>query len=446
MPKRMKMPFSDLGPEAWQNLALTALIAFYLVQIGNAWLNNALFQPMGLDFLAFWSAGRIATLFHYSHIYDLPLLHQIQVQQLTEHGVSALNYAPAPAALFAVFIVPFQLMSFLDSQWGYWIWSSVNLAALVLYLVYFGRQVAGTGKPQGTFVRVLAFMLLSYPVFQSFFWGQIEVFLLICCGEFIRNALANKPIASGLWLGGLLAKPQVLILIVPALLLMNNWRVLAGFIAASVGILGASLALAGIGGMQGMAGLWLSYLPGIATNAPEIMANWRMLGVHFSALISPMAAWSIVALGMLASLVIWVLLWRDHPPFGSPRWVILMGGIFSISCAFTWHSHIHLMMVLIPFLVYAAAHRVMPPGTYEIWALAIPGIVVLILVAAVLIALAGLPQNQFGGLLLGSTGLALNVWMALRMLKYARALPATANEAGFSPLAERPAAGLNSQG
>ena len=37
-------------------------------------------------------------------------------------------------------------------------------------------------------------MLLSFPVIMSLTEGQVEVFLVVCMGEFIRNALNKKPL------------------------------------------------------------------------------------------------------------------------------------------------------------------------------------------------------------------------------------------------------------
>ena len=44
---------------------------------------------------------------------------------------------------------------------------------------------------------------------------------MIRTGEFIRSSLNKKPVLSGIWLAGLLLKPQLLILIVPIILLMR---------------------------------------------------------------------------------------------------------------------------------------------------------------------------------------------------------------------------------
>ena len=57
------------------------------------------------------------------------------------------------------------------------------------------------------------------PVFLNFFFGQVNLWLLICAGEFFRAFLSAKPLKAGLFLGGWLLKPQLLILIIPFLLI-----------------------------------------------------------------------------------------------------------------------------------------------------------------------------------------------------------------------------------
>jgi len=93
-------------------------------------------------------------------------------------------------------------------------------------------------------------MLLYFPVFANFINGQVNVFLLVCTGEFLRNVMEDHPFTAGLWLGGLLLKPQVLILIVPVILILRYWKIFAGFFASSAVILLTSLALSGWNGMK----------------------------------------------------------------------------------------------------------------------------------------------------------------------------------------------------
>lgn len=108
----------------------------------------------------------------------------------------------------------------------------------------------------------------------------------------------GKPFRAGLWLGGLLLKPQTLILILPALLLQRSWKALIGFAAASLAVVGVSIGIGGSETMHSLTGLWLGSVSGIPTNNPQFMTNWRMIGIHMSPLIGPWAAWGVALVGL----------------------------------------------------------------------------------------------------------------------------------------------------
>ena len=79
----------------------------------------------------------------------------------------------------------------------FWVYSAISLAAIILYLWFFAKKMgSGGGKNISTGMLVML-MLVSYPVFQNLFWGQVEVVLLICPGEFLRNAAGKKPLLAG---------------------------------------------------------------------------------------------------------------------------------------------------------------------------------------------------------------------------------------------------------
>ena len=146
----------------------------------------------------------------YAAMYDINALAAVQSQQLTQMGFDFSQTFPYPYP--PVFILPFQLLAQWELIPSFWIWTGINLVILTAYLIFFVRKIAPGRKNMKQGVDLILLTMISYPVFQNFFWGQVEVLLLICAGEFIRNDLKEKPFLSGLWLGGLLIKPQVLIL------------------------------------------------------------------------------------------------------------------------------------------------------------------------------------------------------------------------------------------
>ena len=355
-------------------LIVTAFI--YLLLIYSLVVNGSYFSNYGRDYFAYWSAGIIADEKGYSEIYDLNNLRSVQTQELKSLGVSAKTYDSStrilPVAYFSFFVLPFQILSRIDLVYGYWLWTILNLIILIGYLVFFLRRILPESGAIENVLKLLIPILISYPVFINIIMGQAEVLLLVCAGEFIRNAFRKKSILSGLWLGGLLVKPQLLILIIPIILIMRNWKVLMGFVASSGMILVTSFMLSGSAGIKALINLWIGYTGGIATGAPEAMINWRMVGLNLNNLLDTSLGWVITGLGMLLTILALYFMIKQIPPFGSPSWVITMLGVFSATLAITWHAHQHIAMVLIPFLVYASQYKLLPEKILFSWSIVTP--------------------------------------------------------------------------
>jgi hypothetical protein len=376
--KIMRIPFSNLKFENWENLFIPLVLSLYLILFGS-WVAKG--NYFGVDYFAFWSTGKIADGKGYSEIYDLNNLRIVQTQELNALGLlektDNLSYSPIPAPIFSFFVPLFQLFSKIDLESGYWIWTILNLVILIGYLVFFLRRIQPESCSKIPGLKSLIIVLASYPVFFNMEVGQIEVFLLVCAGEFIRYSVYKKPVLSGLWLGGLLLKPQLLIIIIPIILLMRYWKVLTGFIISSGVILITSLSLSGFTGLKSLINLWTRYSVGIATNNPEIMINWRMVGAILNNYLNTSIGWVITGLGIFLTILAVGFIIKKSPPYGSSKWVMNMLGVFSATLAITWHAHYHMAMVIIPFLVYASISKNLPEKTLFIWMIVTPAAVVL---------------------------------------------------------------------
>ena len=47
-------------------------------------------------------------------------------------------------------------------------------------------------------------------------------------------------------------------------------------------------------------------------------------------------------------------------------------GVFSATLAITWHSHYHMAMVLIPFLIYVSINKLLPQKITFLWVIVTP--------------------------------------------------------------------------
>jgi len=350
------IPFKNLNADAWRNLALAAVAFFYIANFIGLILNVGIENGLGGDFLAYWSAGKIARELGFSKIYDLNILGQVQFQALEKSTISAGEFTPISVPYFSFFLLPFYFLSYINFHIGYWLWTIANFLILFFYLSFLMRHFSKNSKLSIYQKILLVSLLLSYPVYANIVNGQIEFMNLFFCGEFIRNAVNKKHVLSGIWLGGLLLKPQLLVLVFLSLLFLRNRNIILGFLISAAGIFTTSLALTNFNGLLELFGLWTGKGQQASSFAPENMANWRMIGFNINNWTSSSFGWILTILGTLATLALWVILIKKKPVMGSTLWVSSLFAIFAASLLISWHSHIHTSMILLPFLVFIA-HR-----------------------------------------------------------------------------------------
>ncbi|MEN6624089.1 MAG: glycosyltransferase family 87 protein [Smithella sp.] len=375
MEVKSRRPFSNLKSWKWQNVILLALMTFYLTNFGFR-VANYRFPAYGQDYLAFWSAGKVADKEGYSKIYELQAMRTVEGQVLRDLGVirqvNDPSFMTLPALYLPVFLVPFQILSQFPIQTSLVIWWVFNFLLLTGYLFYFTKTRTATLHNDKDWIFLVLLAMLSYPVFDNFLEGQINVFLLIFVGEFIRNAEKGRPFVSGLWLAGLLLKPQLLIIVVPLMLILRYWKVVFGFLACSFFLLATSWALSGTEGITGFINLLMRAGTGAATSSPEAMINWRMVGINLNNWTHSSIGWVITALGMVITLVAVGSLTKRKPDFGSRGWLMVMVGVFSATLAFTWHAHNHMAIIMIPLLLMTIASGMLQKQTLNIWVLGPP--------------------------------------------------------------------------
>jgi hypothetical protein len=357
-----KRPFQDMTAEGWQNLALASLLLFYLIYTALQAILHTICGQMGVDYCDYWSAGRVANLYGYVRVYDVQTLEQIQ-KSILPAAADPSQIAVVPFPYLPVFLLPFQLLSLLSPEIGFWIWNAINITVFFLYIQSFSRRLNQQPAP----ARLMLLLFASLPVYLDIFSGQVAVWLAVCVGEFMLALVTNKPFRAGLWLGGLLLKPQLLVVIGLALLIQRAIRILAGLAVSSSLLLAASLLLSGTVGLVQMLKLWLTYGNGTASIWLEGMMNWRMLGFHVSALTNSWIGWGITAIGMLGTLVITLYVWRRPLNLRSPAPGIALLGILAASAIVAWHSHIHTAMILIPPIIYLYQAKILPHKALNYW-------------------------------------------------------------------------------
>lgn len=339
------IPFSNLSSREWQNLGILAVVVFYILRIITEILYNNTFMILGGDFLSFWSAGFLANTQGYSSAYDLSQIGKIQLLYIPKPA-NAISYTfiPLPMIFLPFFLTPFQILAYIPIYVSFVLWTGLNLFGYIAYLYWFSKSLNTRLS-----LRTLLLLILFFPTYQSLFWGQIGIFLLIPIGEFYRSILLNKPFKAGIWLSFLLIKPQILVLIIPYLLITRQFKTIFGFTIFSLVIIIVSWLLVGKSGMLA----WLSLLRDVSANKVTSigalgMLNWRMVDLNIEEIFHTSIGSGISTLGILGTIIALYYILRHIPEMSDSRRYL---AIFSATGLVSPHFHIHSAIIQVPLLV-----------------------------------------------------------------------------------------------
>jgi len=380
--KKKRLPFQDMTREIWINLAIALVITFYVLQIGEFIFNHPICKNNIIDYCLYWSSGNLSKIYGFKELYNIEIVRKIQLEIFSIDPILSNNFPGYPLGYLPIFILPFT--AFLPLS--YFLWTLINFIVLILYLRFFTKKLFGYPLPN----KLLLFFMLSLPIFINFFEGQVNIFLLICVGEFFRALLSEKPFIAGLWLGGWLLKFVLLILIIPFLLIKGKKHTLLGFFTSSFIILLASISLVGIEGMLALKNLLLDSASGIPINNVWAMINWRMIGWQVSTLSSSTFGWVITIIGTSITICLTFIFFRKWDKGDPIKTAIMLLGIFSATCVVSWHSHLHTSIILIPLLAYLLMKNIFNKNLFIAW-IFIPVMVLLIgMIIAVFLQLGNL--------------------------------------------------------
>jgi hypothetical protein len=235
------------------------------------------FQPLGIDFLPLWTAGRMAWLGH-GHVYDFAAVSQAQGWLLPNfHWTRPYVYPPTALLLFA----PFGAAPFWPALG---LWLALNLGVFV----YAGWRLSAARR-RGL---ALVLMLLSPTVVLAALVGQ-SVLLVSGLLVLAMTDLARAPRRAGVWLAlAAVLKPQALLLAPVALVASGAVETLA--VTALVGslIAAASAAVFGIS-------LWPQWLASLPAFQKVVEASPALM----SGVITPLGAANRLGLSGVAAAV-----------------------------------------------------------------------------------------------------------------------------------------------
>ncbi len=355
-----KMPNRSKYSRVWLILSVLVVVLAEVAFTTMVVRSRGLFEYIGLDYRGSRAAGEAILEHGLGAAYNSQILEESQrrlfdryVIESEEHGLP-FYVVPAP------YPPPFTL-AFVPSTWlppvpGYLVWTLFHALVLAVYQLRLARAF-GVSKPGW----LIAAVVLSFPAFINLIMGQISVWLVVFFGEAVIAFDRHQRFRTGVWLGLLVCKPQVLVLFLPALVLARQWRVLLGMVALVVVLIVPTLVFAGdwvAGFTEGI--LSAAGSTGTVMNIfPSSMTNWRAFGVNAARLYPSSVVWGFALTAMIATGIAGLSCSIGLRTTDRHRTAVAWLGLAAATCAFTWHAHVHQLLLLVPplYAVLAAVPR-----------------------------------------------------------------------------------------
>jgi Glycosyltransferase family 87 len=264
------------------------------------------------------------------------------------------HYATDPPT-FLLCVEPLTLLSLGQA---FWLWTALNLAALVASLLLLLR---GSGLPVWTALALAALVVLYPPVGESLFWGQNKIFVLLMLVLMMRWMAGGHDAAAGLILGIAVLLRGFPLLMVGYLVLRRRWRAIVYTVISIVvgalltfAILGVSHTLSFSNGFRLVTKLrFLASPTNVSLGAFVSRMYWYSLGAHSGISNSiRLVLVAVAQIGLLAVTAGATVKWRDTVDLdwrAFSLWVVT-----SVMLSPTAWLH-YLVLILIPLIQMAVA-------------------------------------------------------------------------------------------
>jgi hypothetical protein len=186
---------------------------------------------VGLDFVNFWSAGRLALEGLVTQGYD-PASYKTLLVTWFAPATAFTNLSYPPSLL--PWLAPFALLPF---SVAYALW--IVMGAVAFLWAALGRW------PTRQDVPLVGVLLLAPAVVSNVIFGQIALFMAALFIGALR-VLPTRPILAGVMFGFLTLKPQIAVLLPLFLIAFGAWRSLAAMTITALALVLFSIALFGI--------------------------------------------------------------------------------------------------------------------------------------------------------------------------------------------------------
>ncbi len=240
-------------------LAFAGLSSSFYAMLWTALLSDPRFH--GIDFLIFYTAGRLANTASLSELYDLDqqraVQHALVGSDYFANGLLPFIHPPFLAPILGLCVDDDYRASYL--RWVGMMTVAATIAALILATVYL-RENAPVGAASGPSRRlgqpasgealfVVVGLLIFYPTFISLLKGQNTALILLGMAGWMAALRAERTLLAGLALGLTVIKPHLtLALGIP--MLIARPRAAPGLILSAGGLGALSILLVGAEGVR----------------------------------------------------------------------------------------------------------------------------------------------------------------------------------------------------
>ncbi|HYR48132.1 MAG TPA: glycosyltransferase family 87 protein [Candidatus Polarisedimenticolia bacterium] len=359
---------------AWFLVLVAAVTGYWVLQ-------PVLSNPLASDFTLVFIAVRIGTEHGWSHIYSLPLQHQLftELRPGIFFNDGQRFIAPPPLAWVTLLLTGF------GAAGAFYAWTVLSVAAL--------GAAWWSGAPGGGLEKAVWLIgaIAWYPVLYALQYGQPALVVLVTVIVCWRLAEGDRPYLAGIALAvGTSLKPQLVLAVPLVLLLGGRWRIAAAWAAAAAGLAVLSLLTLGTTGFNDYRSLlaeaqalpnnryftW-AYVLGPGALSYVAQAVILMAAAAGAYLNRRGSTGRLLALGILAGAVgatywhlqdftilvgaAW-LFWRDNPPAWQRIWMAVTALTIELAWPLTPLPLLIATAVWLAFLVYPARKAVAAPA------------------------------------------------------------------------------------
>ncbi|MBK5296205.1 MAG: DUF2029 domain-containing protein [Vicinamibacteria bacterium] len=295
---------------------MVAMVAWHAYDLSPDGLADRSGRLKGADFLQFYTYGQLVATGHGDRIYE-PAAHAEMARTRVDRRLVLSGLRPNHAPLVAWLAAPLTGLPFLRALLFF------SVASALIYLVSVAGLALQTSRLSahvGTLIAIAA----SWPaLYITLRYGQVSAVALALVAMAAVLSARSKAVASGLVLGLLVYKPNLLVVPVLAFALTRQWRLLAGLLAGAAAELALSLSLAGPAVMR----QYVEMLAALARH-PELVQMFPAESHSLRGAARLVVPWSplVDAIGLLAiPAVLWLTarVWRANTDW-RPRWASLV--------------------------------------------------------------------------------------------------------------------------